>query len=79
MDDLVNCVKCQSIPYDVLMMNCNHNLCVKCAVNRMQAQHVAKSVTGRLYIQCEKCKARTNLDEESAAELERAKKNNNNT
>lgn len=52
MDDLVNCAKCQSIPYDVLMMNCNHNLCVKCAINRMQSQHVAKSVTGRLYIQC---------------------------
>lgn len=61
MDDLIHCSKCQSVPYDVLMMNCSHNLCIKCAVERIQSQQT-KSVVGRMYIQCEKCKGRTNLD-----------------
>lgn len=51
MDDLIHCSKCQSVPYDVLMMNCSHNLCIKCAVERVQSQQ-SKSVVGRMYIQC---------------------------
>ena len=62
MDDLIHCSKCEAIPYDVLMMNCNHNLCIKCAVERIQAQNSTKTAAGRLFLQCNKCKAKTNLD-----------------
>ena len=75
MDDLVNCSKCSSVPYDILMMNCNHNLCTKCAVERLDHQHSIKSIVGRLFIQCEKCKAKTNLDEESIGEIQKIRKN----
>ena len=74
MDDLVNCSKCSSVPYDILMMNCNHNLCTKCAVERLDNQHSIKSIVGRLFIQCEKCKAKTNLDEESIGEIKKIRK-----
>lgn len=32
MDDLITCSKCAVLPYDILMMTCNHNLCTKCAL-----------------------------------------------
>lgn len=32
-------------------------------------------MAGKQYLTCEKCKSKTNLDEESISELEKAKKN----
>ena len=63
MDSLIQCSKCSVIPYDILMMNCSHNLCIKCAVERMRSQHTVKSLVGRHFLQCEQCKGRTNLDQ----------------
>ena len=71
MDDLVNCSKCSSVPYDILMMNCNHNLCTKCAVERLDHQHSIKSIVGRVFIQCEKCKAKLILIRKALAKYRR--------
>lgn len=63
MDEPVPCSKCREIPYDILMLNCNHNLCVKCAADRIQTQSLSKSPSGKSYLQCERCKIKTILDQ----------------
>ena len=55
------------------MLSCNHDLCVKCAAVRLASQTL-KSTTNKIYLQCESCKKRTILDEESVKELKKVMK-----
>ena len=75
-EDVIACCKCKNIPYDILMMSCNHDLCVKCASQRFSSQPV-KNFPGKSFLQCEKCKAKTVLDDESALELNKMIKKGN--
>ena len=37
-DDDVCCAKCQARPEDVLILTCDHNLCLACASNNLHEQ-----------------------------------------
>ena len=36
------CSICHSIPEDILMLSCNHDLCLKCAAEKFRAPENAK-------------------------------------
>jgi hypothetical protein len=39
MNSLEKCFACDTIPDDILMLACNHDLCLKCAANSFANQN----------------------------------------
>lgn len=37
-DEDVSCAKCHAKPEDVLILTCDHNLCLECASNNLHEQ-----------------------------------------
>lgn len=63
-----SCTKCGSLPEDILMLACSHDLCLDCAAERLALESKKKTATG---ITCEFCNERTQLDADSIYELEK--------
>jgi len=63
------CAACETIPEDVLILTCEHNLCLPCAAaNLHQSQQRAENSTFQSVI-CDECGVATVLDPASATEL----------
>ena len=45
-EEAVACAKCGQLPNDVLILTCDHNLCLRCASNNLKAQN-DKSMHGK--------------------------------
>ena len=67
-EDDVCCAKCQARPEDVLILTCDHNLCLECAAQNLFEQQTMHQNTFQTVI-CEYCQSATVLDPESATEL----------
>ena len=67
-EDDVSCAKCMKKPEDVLILTCDHNLCLECAALNLQEQTSQNQNTFKTVI-CEFCQSATVLDPESATEL----------
>ena len=64
----MSCSKCASCPDDILILTCDHNLCLVCACKNLQRERL-KSSTEVRSVTCDICGTSTILDPESAAEL----------
>ena len=51
----VQCAKCGQRPEDVLILTCDHNLCLECAANNLREQHNmnANSFQVSLHLTCD--------------------------
>lgn len=68
--DAVSCAKCGELPNDVLILTCDHNLCLKCAsFNLLQQNKKPQDGNSFQTVICELCKIATVLDPASATEL----------
>ena len=78
--DVVSCAACGQLPNDVLILTCDHNLCLKCASLNLQRENRKNNIdspSGGLLQQqnsfqtviCNICKIATVLDPASATEL----------
>lgn len=54
------CAVCGSVPEDILMLECNHDLCVECALRGYRSKESGQS----MFI-CEICHKKTLLDKET--------------
>lgn len=70
LDQPENCAKCGTLPEDILMLTCNHDLCLTCSARNFQRE-VQKKGRSANAIFCELCGALTVLDESSIQELQR--------
>ena len=78
-EEAVACAKCGQLPNDVLILTCDHNLCLKCASANLKAQNEKSNngakngeTVGQNSFQtviCELCHIATVLDPGSATEL----------
>ena len=69
-DQPENCAKCRTLPEDILMLTCNHDLCLTCSAKNLQKEAQKKGRSANA-IYCELCGAMTVLDESSIHELQR--------
>lgn len=77
-EEAVACARCGQLPNDVLILTCDHNLCLRCASLNLRAQH-QKSTLGKggeaagqnsfQTVICDLCHIATVLDPGSATEL----------
>lgn len=67
--DPQSCTKCSSLPEDILMLACSHDLCLNCASDRLAFEMKKKKNANSIV--CEFCYERTPLDAESVSELEK--------
>ena len=77
-EEAVACARCGQLPNDVLILTCDHNLCLRCASHNLRAQN-EKSAQGKAgensgpnsfqTVICEICHIATVLDPGSATEL----------
>ena len=42
-EDAVACAKCGELPNDVLILTCDHNLCLRCASNNLKRENMKAS------------------------------------
>lgn len=70
LDQPENCAKCGALPEDILMLTCNHDLCLACSARNFQRELQKKGRSANS-ICCELCGALTVLDESSIIELQR--------
>ncbi len=66
--DIVLCAKCNDNPEDILILTCEHNLCLNCAANNLHEQE-QKQRNSFSTVVCDICRSATVLDPESATEL----------
>ena len=64
------CSKCKCEPQDILMLACNHDLCLPCSAYCLTHQ---KGVSPN-ELKCQMCGTITTLDESSVVELQRIAK-----
>lgn len=69
-DQPENCAKCGTLPEDILMLTCNHDLCLICSAKNFQKEMQKKGKNANA-ICCELCGAATVLDESSIYELQK--------
>ena len=67
-EQIISCAKCGNTPDDVLILTCDHNLCLSCAAKNLKREQ-AKGNNSYQTIICDICNAPTALDPGSAAEL----------
>jgi hypothetical protein len=67
-EQIISCAKCGNTPDDVLILTCDHNLCLQCAAKNLKREQ-AKGNTSYQTIICDICNAPTALDPASASEL----------
>lgn len=77
-EEAVACARCGQLPNDVLILTCDHNLCLRCASDNLRAQN-EKSAQGKAgdgggqnsfqTVICDLCHIATVLDPGSATEL----------
>ena len=66
------CAKCGREPSDMLILICNHNLCLICASKEMVSEYSGlkeKHVSSKQKVICEICSASTDLDPSSVIDL----------
>ena len=75
-EEAVACAKCGELPNDVLILTCDHNLCLRCAsLNLQRENRKASEMQGKQNqnsfqtVICEICQIATVLDPASATEL----------
>lgn len=76
-EEAVACARCGELPNDVLILTCDHNLCLRCASDNLRAQNEKAAQgdtdgTGQNSFQtviCDLCHIATVLDPGSATEL----------
>ena len=76
-EEAVACARCGQLPNDVLILTCDHNLCLRCASDNLRAQNEKAAQgdtdgTGQNSFQtviCDLCHIATVLDPGSATEL----------
>jgi predicted nucleic-acid-binding Zn-ribbon protein len=74
-EEAVTCAKCGQLPNDVLILTCDHNLCLKCASLNLKRENLRASQKNLQQqnsfqtVICEICKIATVLDPASATEL----------
>lgn len=75
-EEAVSCARCREFPNDVLILTCDHNLCLKCASFNLKRENMKNSkLEGKKNqnsfqtVICEICKIATVLDPASATEL----------
>ena len=74
-EEAVACAKCNELPNDVLILTCDHNLCLSCASKNLQNENIKASRNERSNqnsfqtVICELCHIATVLDPASATEL----------
>lgn len=76
-EEAVACARCGQLPNDVLILTCDHNLCLRCASDNLRAQNEKAAQgdtdgTGQNSFQtviCDICHIATVLDPGSATEL----------
>ncbi|CAD8147049.1 unnamed protein product [Paramecium octaurelia] len=62
------CSYCQKVPDDILMLTCNHDLCLDCAAKSFSNQQAKKH---KKFFVCDICQVNTELDSNSIYELEK--------
>lgn len=75
-DEAVSCAKCGEFPNDVLILTCDHNLCLMCASMNLKRENMKaskmenkKNQNSFQTVICEICRIATVLDPASATEL----------
>ena len=71
-DEVVSCAKCGELPNDVLILTCDHNLCLNCASRNLKNENIKDTKSKQNSFQtviCEICRIATVLDPASATEL----------
>mgnify|MGYP002630397154 CR=1 FL=1 len=78
-EEAVSCAKCDQMPNDVLILTCDHNLCLRCASLNLQSENNKNNMSGNANeksngnsfqtVICEICQIATVLDPASATEL----------
>ncbi|KRX06085.1 hypothetical protein PPERSA_09697 [Pseudocohnilembus persalinus] len=63
------CSLCENFPDDILMLACNHDLCLQCAASSYYQEHDQQFKQN--YLTCTICKEITHLDHSSVYELEK--------
>jgi hypothetical protein len=64
----VSCAKCAQTPEDILILTCDHNLCLLCAAKNLQREQ-KRNMHSFQTVVCELCEIATVLDPASATEL----------
>eukprot|EP00347_Sterkiella_histriomuscorum_P002534 403367782 len=67
-DQTLVCAKCHNSPDDLLILTCDHNLCLMCASKNLQRES-KKAAHSFQTVVCEMCEIATVLDPASATEL----------
>lgn len=69
----IYCTKCGKNPEDILMLTCDHNLCLVCAAKNLRIQmeksNDINQVSIKKEVQCEVCHKNTELEPASVTEL----------
>ncbi|CAD8147852.1 unnamed protein product [Paramecium pentaurelia] len=68
MMNISKCSYCQKVPDDILMLTCNHDLCLDCAAKSFSIQQAKKN---KKFFVCDICQLKTELDSNSVYELEK--------
>ncbi|CAD8181025.1 unnamed protein product [Paramecium pentaurelia] len=68
MMNVSKCSKCLKVPDDILMLTCNHDLCLLCAAKSFSQQ---QSKRNKKFFVCDICSSNTELDANSIYELEK--------
>eukprot|EP00828_Plagiopyla_frontata_P004391 TRINITY_DN11570_c0_g1_i1.p1 TRINITY_DN11570_c0_g1~~TRINITY_DN11570_c0_g1_i1.p1 ORF type:complete len:274 (-),score=38.78 TRINITY_DN11570_c0_g1_i1:46-867(-) len=69
-DQPEKCSRCQEFPEDILMLTCNHDLCLLCAATVFTAPENSIPRSNN-ELRCEQCGSLTQLDSSSIFELEK--------
>ncbi|CAD8054725.1 unnamed protein product [Paramecium primaurelia] len=77
MMNISKCSYCQKVPDDILMLTCNHDLCLDCAAKSFSTQQAKKNKKVQQFeniikfFVCDICQLKTELDSNSVYELEK--------
>lgn len=78
MSEEIYCAKCNNLTEEILLLSCDHNLCIPCAAENISKQE-SRGVNKTQLVICDLCKCQTEISNETSKEILSIAMNGNRT